>query len=214
MTFTEIHWADQMGYPILAALQLLPLAAMALMLLLRKRRGVLPAGILAAVAELLLALELYRAYDHTNTAMQFAERLPLFGPFGYHAAADGLTVLFVLLNAVLTLMVVIYGYVREMQPLSRMLALVFAVEAALMSLLVTVDLFWFLLMSALQLLPVAYLIWRWASSPEKGMALTRFLQFMGTGLLLLLAGTLMLGWNYADATGGGWTFALFELAHV
>jgi NADH-quinone oxidoreductase subunit M len=37
---------------------------------------------------------------------------------------------------------------------------------------------------------------------------------MGTGLALLLAGTLMLGWNHADQTGGRWTFDLTELAAV
>lgn len=68
-------------------------------------------------------------------------------------------------------------------------------------------------MSAIQLLPVGYLIWRWASSPEKDLALIRFLQFMGVGLVLLLAGTLMLGLNHFDATGR-WSFDLFDLAEV
>ena len=167
MVLSELHWTAQSAYPILSVLQLLPLIAMALMFLLRHRSGAYPLGVMAALADLMLALDLYRMHDHGSGAMQFAEQLHLFGPFGYHAAADGLTVLFVLLNAVLTLLVVIYSNVRGMQPLSRVLMLVFAVEAALMSLLVTVDLFWFLLMSTLQLLPVGYLIWRWATSPEK-----------------------------------------------
>lgn len=214
MPFSELHWTTQSAYPILGVLQLFPLAAMLLMLAMRHRRGVLTAGIIAAGAELLVALDLYRMHDHSSSIMQFAERFTLFGPFGYHAAADGLTVLFVLLNAVLTLMVVIYSHVRGMQPLSRVLMLVFMVEAALMSLLVTMDLFWFFLMSALQLLPVGYLIWRWTTSPERDMMSTRFLQFMGIGLLLLLAGILMLGWNYADATGTGWSFDLFLLSRV
>jgi len=214
MTMNEIHWSAQSTYPVLGMLQLLPLGAMLLMIAMRHRRGILPVGIVFAGLELLLALDLYRMHDHATATMQFAERFTLFGPFGYHAAADGLTVLFVLLNAVLTLMVVVYSHARDMQPYSRVLMLVFAVEATLMSLLVTVDLFWFLLMSALQLLPVGYLIWRWATSPEKDMMSTRFIQFMGTGLLLLLVGTLMLGWNYADATGKGWSFDLFNLSRV
>jgi len=77
-----------------------------------------------------------------------------------------------------------------------------------MSLLLSVNLHWFALASALQLLPVAYLVWRWARSPEKDLVLTRFLQFMAVGVLLLLAGVLMLGWNHADATGRGWSFEL------
>jgi NADH-quinone oxidoreductase subunit M len=161
-----------------------------------------------------VALDLYRLYDQASAAMQFAEHFRLAGPFAYHAAADGLTVLFVLLNAVLSLLVVFYSQARGLAPLPRVLLMVFVVEAALMSLLVTVDLLWFLLMSALQLLPVGYLLWRWATSPEKDMMLTRFLQFMSIGLLLLLGGTLMLGWNYADATGGGWSFDLYQLSSV
>ncbi|MEN8167373.1 MAG: NADH-quinone oxidoreductase subunit M [Pseudomonadota bacterium] len=214
MAFSELHWSAQSAYPILGVLQLLPLGAMAMMLLVGQSRRVLLLGVIAAALELLVALDLYRLYDHASPVMQFAERFQLFGPFGYHAAADGLTVLFVLLNAVLTLLVVLYSHVRGLQPLSRVLIMVFGVEATLMSLLVTVDLFWFLLMSALQLLPVGYLVWRWATSPERDMMSIRFLQFMGTGLLLLLVGTLMLGWNYADATGGGWSFDLFQLSSV
>ncbi|MCB1831761.1 MAG: NADH-quinone oxidoreductase subunit M [Chromatiaceae bacterium] len=213
MTFTELPWAVQINYPILATLQLLPLLAMAVALAWNGRRHLLWVGLSAAALELLLALDLYLTYDPGTGAMQFAERLSLLGPLEYHAAADGITVLFVLLNALLTLMVVIYSEARRLQPLSLVLAVVFLVEATLMSLLVSLNLFWFLFMSAAQFFPVGYLIWRWASAPEKDLALTRFLQFMGVGLVLLLAGTLMLGLNHADATGR-WSFDLFDLAAV
>lgn len=213
MTFVELPWTAQINYPVLAALQLLPLLSMAIALAWNGRRYVFWVGLSAALLELLLALDLYLSYDLSIGAMQFAERLSLLGPLEYHAAADGMTVLFVLLNALLTLMVVIYSEARRLQPLSLVLAIVFLVEATLMSLLVSLNLFWFLLMSAIQLFPVGYLIWRWASAPEKDLALTRFLQFMGVGLALLLAGTLLLGLNHADATGR-WSFDLFDLAKV
>ncbi len=214
MTFNEIHWASQSAYPVLAALQLIPLAAMIALWLMRKSGMVFYMGLLAAVLELLVAFDLYRLFDESTDAMQFAEQFRLFGPFAYHAAADGLTVLFVLLNALLTLMVTVYSHVRGLRPLALVLILLFAVEATLMSLLVTVDLFWFFIMSAMQLIPAGYLVWRWATSPERDIMSTRFLQFMGSSLVLLLAGTLMLGWNHADATGGNWSFDLFKLASV
>jgi NADH-quinone oxidoreductase subunit M len=213
MNFLEIPWAAQSGYPILLALQLLPLVAMVLMLLAGEHRRIFAFGIGAALLELLLAIDLYRQFDLSVGAFQFGERLSLLGPVEYHAAADGMTVLFVLLNALLTLLVVVYTHARKLTPLPWVLAVVFAVEAILMSLLVSLNLLWFLLMSAVQLLPVGYLIWRWASSPEKDLALTRFLQFMGVGVFLLLGGTLMLGLNHADATGR-WSFDLIELARV
>ncbi len=212
MTITELHWTAQSDYPILAILQLLPLAAMAMILTLRERRALLLLGVAAAVLELLLAVDLYRAFDIESGAMQFAEWFNLAGPLSYHAAADGMTVLFILVNALLTLMVLIYGAARRLEPLSRLLAVVFAVQAATMSLLVTLDLLWFVLMSALQLLAAGYMMWRWSTASDRDMALTRFLEFMGIGVLLLLAGGLMLGWNHHEATGGDWTFDLLDLA--
>jgi NADH-quinone oxidoreductase subunit M len=41
--------------------------------------------------------------------------------------------------------------------------------------------------------------------------MTRFFQFQGTGLLLLLLGTLLLGWNHATSVGA-WSFDLLDLA--
>ena len=211
---TELHWTAQWDYPVLALLQLLPLAAATLVLALRERRVLLAVGVAAAVLELLLAVELYRAFDLESGAMQFAEWFDLAAPLSYHAAADGMTVLFVLLNALLTLMVVIYGAARGLEPLSRLLAVVFAVQAATMSLLVTLNLLWFVLMSALQLVAAGYLMWRWSTSPERDMALTRFLEFMGVGVVLLLLGVLLLGWNHREATGRDWTFDLLDLVGV
>ncbi len=211
MVINELHWSTHATYPVLAALQLFPLLVAAVIGMAGERKWSKPLGILAAGVELLLAVDLYRGFDHQQSAMQFAEQFALFGPVAYHAAADGVTVLFVLLAALTGLLVVLYGPVRGLNPHSRFLTVVFAVQAALMSLLVSVDLFWFTLMSVVQLGLIGYLEWRWATSPEADMALTRFLQFMGTGIVLLLAGTIMLGWNYADTHAGQWSFDLMSL---
>lgn len=215
MAMTELHWTLQSDYPLLAALQLLPLAGMVLVLLLRHRnRVIFPVGLGVALLELLLALDLYRRFDESQGVFQFAERLELLSWFNYHVAADGVTVLFVLLTALLTLLVTIYGQVRGLGPAWAFTAVVLVIQSVTMSLFLTLDLLWFVLFSALQLILVGHLLWRWATSPEKGMMLARYLQFMGSGILLLLAGVVMLGWNYADASGGSWTFNLFELVEV
>ncbi|MEN8169905.1 MAG: NADH-quinone oxidoreductase subunit M [Pseudomonadota bacterium] len=213
MVMQEIPWATQIDFPILAVMQLLPLAAVILLLLVRKNEKLLfPIALAAAVVELLLSVELYQVLDHSSTAFQFGESLQLFGPLAYHAAVDGVSVLFVMFTALLTLLVVIYGEVRTFPPKGLFLVTVFAVEAALVSSVVSVDLLWFVVVTALQLLPVSYLLHKWSTSPAKDVAVARFIQFMGSGLLLLLAGVLMLGWQYADTTGGQWSFDFFELA--
>jgi len=209
-----LSWTTQSAYPIVTTLQLVPLAAMGLMLVLRHHRMVRPAAVLAAAVELLLAIDLYHRFDVQQSAFQFAERLSFPPLLSYHAAVDGVSVLFILLTALLTLIITIYGPVRGLHPYWRFLSVVFAVQATLMGMFTTMNLLWFVLLSAAQLGLVGYLLWRWATSPAKDLMITRFVQFMGTGLLLLMTGALMLGWNYADATGGAWSFDLLALSGV
>ena len=78
--------------------------------------------------------------------------------------------------------------------------------------LLTLNLAWFAACSALELWAVAYLLRRWASSRAEIQALARFIQYQGFGWLLFVAGCLVLGWSHADATGGRWSFDLFDLA--
>ncbi|RUM92701.1 MAG: NADH-quinone oxidoreductase subunit L [Thiothrix sp.] len=210
---TEILWNQQSPYPILSILQGLPFLGLIFMLLIGRRRSAPYFAIAIACLELLVAVDLYRLFDSSQSAMQFGEHFGIVGAFAYHAVADGLTVAFVLLTAILSLILVIYVPARRLASQNQVLALLFAVESILMSLLVTVDLLWFVLLSALQFVPIAYLIWRWTSSPEKNLALSRFLQFMSAGLILLLGGVLMLGYHHASVMGY-WSFDLFDLANA
>lgn len=206
---TELPWSG--AYPPLFTLLMLPLVAALLILLLRKTALAFPLAIIAAGAELAVAVGAYRAYDAHHPALQFAER---WQTIGWHSAADGISLLFILLTAVLSLLVVLYGRVRPLQPQASFLAVVFGVEASLMGLFTTLNLLWFIAFSGLQLAVMGYLLWRWATSPGKTLALTRFWQFMGLGLVLLSAGVLLLGWNHADANGGVWSFDLIQLGQT
>lgn len=202
------------GPPVLALLQILPLLGALLLLRVRREAWALALALGVALAELGLGAFLYRGLDHADPSLQFAERWSPMAPFNYHAGVDGVSVLFILLTGLIALLMVVYSPSRGLRPIPLVLAVVLAVESTLMSLFTTLDLLWFTLVSALELGLIGYLLGRWATSPAKDLAMARYYQFMGTGLALLLAGTLMLGWNYADQTGGPWTFDLTELAVV
>lgn len=214
MIFTELHWSTHIGQPLLGLIQLLPLLAALLMVKLRNSPHLIRLGVGFTVLELLLVLYLYSGYDSTSAAMQFAEHMALPGPLDYHAAVDGVSILFMLLTALITLLVTVYGPVRGLGPTWLLMALVFAVESTLMVMFTTMNLLWFVLVSAVQLGLIGSLLGRWATSPDKDKALTCYYQFMGTGILLLLVGTLMLGWGHTHASGGRWAFDLFELSRV
>ena len=209
---SELFWNQHANWPLLAMLQLLPLAGAALLLRLGESATAAMLGRLIAGIELVLAIVLYRQFDIHSAAYQFAERLDLLGPLSYHAGADGVTVLFVLLGALIVFMIALYSLVRDLPGQGRLIAVVLAVEGVMMSLLTTFNLLWFVVASGIELALIGYLIGRWSGSPEKETAMARFYQFQGVGLGMLLAGTLVLGWIHHDLSGGAWSFDLIELA--
>ncbi|HIJ30757.1 MAG TPA: NADH-quinone oxidoreductase subunit M, partial [Gammaproteobacteria bacterium] len=209
----EINWMAQSDLPLLAILQLLPLTVALLMLFFKGRgRAAAQVAMLTLVVEAMVALQLYHGFDSATSALQFGEHLTLLAPLNYHAAVDGMALLFILLTAILGVMVVLYGWqVLPEEEHPHFMATVLFIVATLMSLLTTQNLLWFILMSAIQLVPIGTLLRAWSTSPEKDEAVTRFIQFMSIGLLLLFIGTFLLGWNYAEQHHGVWSFDLIEL---
>ena len=164
---TELPWNEHAGLPLLALLQLLPLVGAGVVLWWGERLRAAFLGGVFAFAELGLALWVYRSMDVANPAFQLAERLELPGPLSYHAGADGITVLFVLLAALTVALLPFYVYVRRLGDQSRLMAVMLAAEGVMMSLLVTLDLLWFTVASAVELALLGYLVGRWSDSPEK-----------------------------------------------
>ena len=72
----EISWSMQSDLPLLAILQLLPLAV-ALLLFLFKGKTPVQLTMLAMVVELFFTFQLYQAFDPTTAALQFSESLTL-----------------------------------------------------------------------------------------------------------------------------------------
>ena len=204
----EVLWAAQAGYPPLATLQWLPLAAAVLLMIMREDDLALVLGRLFAVAELVVAIDLYARIDVTRNVLQFAERLDVFA---YHAAADGVSVLFILLTALLGVLLSFYGMARQQLTPVQLLSVLLLIESSQMVMLTTMNLLWFAAASAVQLALVAYLLWRWASAREENLALSRFLQYQLFGWCLFVAGAVVLVWSHADVLGGHWSFDLFEL---
>ncbi|WP_316369057.1 complex I subunit 4 family protein [Candidatus Thiodiazotropha sp. CDECU1] len=214
MTIETFHWSTQISYPILTLLQLLPLATIVLLWLLRRHPWLVPTGLVAALLQLLLSIDLWRHYDTNLAGFQFVEKAQIIPQLTYHAGVDGISVIFILLTGLLTLLVALYGVVRELKPFNRLYMAIFAVQACLMGLFVTLNLLWFVLLSAAQIGFIGYLLWRWGNSPDKELALKRFYQFMSVSILLLIAGTLLMGWNYSDSHDGVWSFNLLQLAQT
>lgn len=214
MTITEIHWASQSAYPILSFLQIVPILGLFVLYGFRNSKHLINIGIVLTFIEMIFIIDLYRHFDQNNAAMQLAEQVTLLAPLSYHAAVDGMSVLFILLTGLLSIMVMTYGSIIPLRRSKHLPFTILFIEAILMSLFTTLDLLWFTLMSFVELLLIGYMLRRWATSPDRDLAMTRYLQFMLTGILLLAIGISMLSWNYSHETGNAWTFDLLLLKDV
>lgn len=206
--FTEIFWQQQVGLPVLFVLQLLPALGAALIYLLGERRSAVTVGKLIALGVLLLGIIALRSINPESAALQLAESFPLLA---YHVAVDGLSLVFLLVAALLTLLMTLYGMSRGMISPGRLFAVLLLAETGLIGMMVTVNVLWFAFYSGLELWAVIYLLRRWAASRAEIQALSRFVQYQGFGWALFFAGCIVLGWGHAEATGGRWSFDLFEL---
>lgn len=206
---TEIFWNEQVGLPLLFWLQALPLVGAAVVYALQERASAVLLGKVFALAEFGLAIVVVGRINPLSPALQLAER---FAPLAYHVAVDGISLIFVLSTALLTFLMTLYGMSRGMISPGRLFAVLLLAEAGLVGMLVTVNVAWFAAYSALELWAVVYLLRRWASSRAEIQALARFVQYQAFGWALFAAGCLVLGWGHAEASGGRWSFDLFDLA--
>lgn len=207
-----ISWSQHSSMPLLAVIQLLPVLALIIAYLLRHHRLLAPVSITLAILQLIPAVMLYTLFDLKQPGLQFVEQIRLLGPLAYRAGVDGAGVLFILVTTVLSVLLIIYGRIRQLEPASRFIPLIFAITASLYSMFASFDLLWFGLMSIIQLLLVSRVFKRWAIFMAEDSAQRRFMQFMGSSLLLLFAGLFLLGWHHADMHAGTWTFSLYELS--
>lgn len=211
MHLEAIPWDSQATWPILGVLQLLPLLGALVVLALRRGALATYAGVTLVSIELLLAIFLYRGYEPSRAVLQFAEHWYLPGLLDYHAAVDGISILFILLTALIILLVALYGPVRGLGPPWRLMALILVIESSLMLMFTTLNLLWFVFATAIQTGLIGLLLKLWATSSRIDRAINIYIKFMGIGLVLLLSGTLILGWGHTHVTEGGWTFDLLEL---
>ena len=145
---TLIHWTEQSDFPILLVLQVLPLLGIVVARLLKENRMLVPVSLLVAAAELGLAINLLHNFDQSHVAMQFHEQLTLLGVLSYNMAVDGVSILFILITALASLLVIIYSRIRQLDPPCRFIVLIFAIQSSMMSLFATIDLLWFAIVFA------------------------------------------------------------------
>jgi NADH-quinone oxidoreductase subunit M len=188
------------GFPILSLLVFLPLLGALIIWLLEDEDLINNAALAVALVELMLAGIVVMRFVPGSAAMQFSERLPWVPPLGisYHLAVDGISVLFVVLTAFLTTLIVLYSWDTVRQQIKTYYMALFALETTIVGIFVSIDLIMFFVFWELMLIPSYFLIKLWGAGTERQYAALKYVLYTLLGSVFMLVGIVLLNLNYHD----------------
>ncbi len=195
---------EQLGFPILTTMIVLPLLCALLLLVIRDERLLRGTALGGALLQLGLALILVYHFVPAVPDMQFAEQINWMPALGssYHVGVDGISVLFVPLMCFLTVLLMLYA--AGVRFLTRFYLInILLLQAFTIGIFVSLDLILFFMFWELALVPSYFLIKRWGIGPQRQYAGTKYVLYMLAGSLPLLIAIVLLGLNHHDAVGAG-----------
>lgn len=196
------------GYPVLSTLIFLPVAGAVLLLLIKRtQEGLIKwVALLTAMVEFILSLPLFTGFDKTTHLMQFVERYEWIPSWGitYHLGLDGISVLFVLLSTLITILCLTISWKSITTKVKEFYIAILLMEGAMIGVFSSLDFFLFYIFWEAMLIPMYLLIGVWGG-PNRIYAAIKFFLYTLVGSVLMLVGIIVL---YFEA---GRTFDILEL---
>jgi NADH-quinone oxidoreductase subunit M len=178
--------------PYLSLVIWVPIFAGVAVLMLGGERDAMKARWLAlvgALAGFLVTIPLYTHFDLATSAMQFVERkewIPYFDIY-YHLGVDGISVLFIILNAFTTLLVVWAGWVVIQVRVSQYMAAFLIMSGLINGAFASLDGILFYVFFEAMLIPMYLIIGIWGGANRVYAAIKFFLYTLLGSLLMLVA---------------------------
>ena len=204
MNLTEISAAEQVGFPLLSVIVLLPAITALVLMLLKDSAFAVKAAIGVAAVELLLTTFAWMSLDTSSSALQLAESLGF-----YHLAIDGVSAMFLPATALLTLFAVMYASESVKENVSSYLSALLLAQAALMGAFASANLGLFWIFFVAEIFPCYFLIKRWGTGEQRDSVARDYLMFMGLASASVLLGFVLLGMN----VNGGFTLDYATIAN-
>ncbi|WP_345794911.1 NADH-quinone oxidoreductase subunit M [Thauera sp. JM12B12] len=142
-----------------------------------------------AVAGFVVTIPLYTGFDTTTSAMQFVELtswVPRFN-INYHLGVDGLSVLFVILNAFITILVVMAGWQVIQDKVAQYMAAFLIMSGLMNGIFSALDGVLFYVFFEASLIPLYLVIGIWGGANRVYAAIKFFLYTLLGSLLMLVA---------------------------
>ena len=198
MDITVTPWSESAAFPLLSTLTLIPLAAMVAILCSRSPTIALRFGFAGTLLTVLLSLYLLAIFDTGNQGIHLAEHLH-FGWFSYTVGVDGANILFIPLTAVLTMLALVYTLITRHVTDRLFIACLLGYEGILIGAFAALNLMQFWLWCMLEIIPVVLLTTHAGTGQNRRWVVTLFLQYWGSGLLMTLAGFMLLAFGLIDS---------------
>ncbi|HTM02963.1 MAG TPA: NADH-quinone oxidoreductase subunit M [Vicinamibacterales bacterium] len=158
-----------------------------------------------------LTLLLWARFDSGSADFQFIERaswIPAFG-IDYYVGVDGISLLLIVLTGFLTPVALLSSWAGVTRKIKEFSIFVLALEAAMIGVFVSLDLFLFYVFWDAMLIPMYFLIGIWGYD-QRIYAALKFMLYTMAGSVLMLVAILGLAYLHSEATGS-YTFDLLKL---
>src|SRR3982750_1031688 len=195
-----------MHFPILSSLIALPIAGALLLMLVRdadnKETVVRQIALVISLLVFAETLLLWARFNPASADFQFVERhawIPAFG-IEYAVGVDGISMLLVVLTGFLTPIALLSSWVSVEKKTREFSMFVLLLEAAMIGVFCSLDLFLFYVFWDAMLIPMYFLIGIWGYD-RRIYAAVKFILYTMAGSVLMLLAIIGLAWLHQQATG-------------
>ena len=178
----------------------------------RNARGARFFALLVALAAFAVSLPLYSEFDSAQAGFQFVELHPWIARFNmhYHLGVDGISVLFILLNSLTTVLVVLAGWEVIENRVAQYMAAFLILSGLMNGVFAALDAVLFYVFFEATLIPMFIVIGVWGGPRRVYAAFKFFLYTLAGSLLMLVALLALYNLSGTGTTAGTWDIAAWQ----
>ncbi len=180
---------NQLDFPLLSLLIFLPVVGAFLLLFIKNAMAARWVALVVSIVELGLCVPLLLNFDSSTAHMQFGENMPWIAAWNinYRLGVDGISILFVALAALLTVISIMVSWTAIQDRVREFMIAMLFLEAAMVGVFVSLDLFLFYIFWEAMLIPMYLLIGIWGGPNRLYAAIKFFLYTLVGSVLMLIA---------------------------
>ncbi len=203
---------DVSNLPLLSLLIFLPAAGAAVVFLFPLGEGLSKTlALLVGVANLVLAVVLFRSFDPASADLQLVEKVNWIPELGasYHVGVDGLSLFMVMITSFMVLMAMLCSWDQGGRRQDLFYGFLLLLQSGLIGIFLALDLLLFYVFWEVMLIPMYFLIGLWGGENRRYATLKFIIYTMGASLLMLVAILALYSCHHTQT--GEYTFDITKL---